>query len=63
MLGYCQDYNPMNLDNTNRSKTEARRRAAMVQSKAIRANTSAPFLAGVWFLTFAVSVVFVNALN
>jgi hypothetical protein len=53
----------MNLDNTNSRKTEARRRAAMVQSKAIRSNTSAPFLVGVWFLTFAVSVVFVNALN
>lgn len=53
----------MKLDNTNKRKIEASRRAAMVQSKAIRANISAPFLAGVWFLTFAVSVVFVNALN
>jgi hypothetical protein len=53
----------MNLDNTNKRKIEARRRAAMVQSKAIRSNTSATLLAGVWFLTFAVSVVFVNALN
>lgn len=52
----------MNLDNTNK-RNVARRRAAMVQSKAIRSNTSAPFLVGVWFLTFAVSVVFVNALN
>ena len=53
----------MNLDNTIKTKIEVRRRAAMVQSKAIRANTSAPFLAGVWFLTYAVAVVFVNALN
>jgi hypothetical protein len=53
----------MNLDNIKERKTGARRRAAMVQSKAIRANTSTPLLAGVWFLTFAMSVVFVNALN
>ena len=54
----------MNLDNTNKKREiEARRRAALVQSKAIRSNTSASFLVGVWFLTFAVSVVFVNALN
>ena len=53
----------MNLDNPNKRENEARRRSAMVQSKAIRSNTSAPFLVGVWFLTFAVSVVFVNALN
>ena len=53
----------MNVDNTNKRKIEARRRAAMVQSRAIRSNTSASFLVGVWFLTFAVSVVFLNALN
>jgi hypothetical protein len=63
MVGSCEDYRGMNLDKTNKQNTEARRRASMVQSKATRANTSAPFLAGVWFLTFAVSVVFVNALN
>lgn len=53
----------MKLDNTNKIKFGDWRRAAMVQSKAIRSNTSAPFLVGVGFLTFAVSVVFVNALN